>query len=94
MGTPWGGVTFQTSETSAAVLEGFTLRNGAPSSRANGGGIVIEFASPTIRRNVIVNNSATAGGGMYVYNGSPLIEENVIAGNGDTWSGWGGGIHL
>ena len=67
------------------MLEGFTIRNGAPSYPANGGGIRIQNASPVIRRNVIANNFATEGGGIDISFGSPLIEENTISGNGCAW---------
>lgn len=60
-----------------AVLDGFTIQNG--SSSANGGGILCDGTSPTIRNCTIKNNHAVyAGGGIYIVNGSPSIINNTI----------------
>ena len=87
-------VTIGTGETSAAVLEGFTIANGlwSNSQQSGAGGIFIYNASPTIRNNVIVgNHSASEGGGIAVIgNSSPLIQNNTIRDN--SCDGWGGGI--
>jgi hypothetical protein len=80
-------VTFATGETAASVLEGFTVRNGFGSH--SGGGIVIQSASPAIKRNLIVHNRACQSLGIYSNFGSPVIEENTIAYN--TQAGCSGG---
>ena len=91
-------VLFISHETSAAVLEGFTLTGGSgtkwPDSHIGGlyregGGILTENSSPTIRNNRIVGNHAvdvtgvtSAGGGAIRSDGgTPLIVNNVITNN-------------
>lgn len=77
-------VFFYQSETSTAVLEGFTLTNGKgvsvgyPFDDYCGGGIYIEYGTCTIRNNIIKGNSvdhynAGYGGGIFCnsYSGSP-----------------------
>jgi hypothetical protein len=93
-----GGVapvlTFSSNETSSSVLSGFTLQNGTSTfnSQYSGGGIFISFASPTIKNNIIQNNTACAGGaGIEVYFGSPLIQGNTIKRNSQTGCSGGGG---
>jgi parallel beta-helix repeat protein len=92
-------VNFSSAETSAAVLQGFTIQhgNGTSTYQYMGGGVHISFASPTIIANVISSNAACAGGGgVSVYFSSPLIQDNVITGNSVTsCSGTsGGGIQI
>ena len=75
---------------SAARIEGFTIRNGFS---ALGGGIELNHASPTVRRCVITGNEGTVGGGgVYIIDGSPVFEECTIAANLATIAG-AGGIH-
>ena len=89
-------VTFAAGEGASSVLEGFTIRNGRSASGiAEGGGIRIASASPTIRSNSIVSNQACSGAGISVGFGSPTIEDNTIADNaqfGCTGGTGGGGI--
>ncbi len=83
------------NEDSTAIVQGFTITGGLGSkwldvhgagTYREGGGILTEFASPTIRWNRIVNNyvtnaigvSGTGGGGMRCGDGHPLIYGNVI----------------
>jgi hypothetical protein len=61
------GLSFDHGETSAAIVEGLTIRNGRPPS-GNGGGIYCNNARPTIRTCAIENCSATSGGGIYCFN--------------------------
>jgi hypothetical protein len=83
-------VTFESSETSVAVLSGFTITGGFDST-TSGSGINISSSSPTISDNVIANNTATTGGGILVLFGSPLIERNTIISNrADS----GGGVEI
>jgi len=89
-------VTFATGETLRAVLNGFTLQNGASNfqSQYDGGGIYIDSASPKIYNNVIRNNTAQNGGaGISVSFGSPLIQGNTITNNQQAFAsgGIGGG---
>lgn len=91
-------VIFCSGEDSTAVLQGFTLTGGSGTiwtdihgagNYREGGGILIELSSPTVRHNVITNNSATStagvtsagGGGIRIGDGNPYIENNVISYN-------------
>lgn len=78
--------------TRAAVIDGFTIRNGQ--TAGNGGGLRIHLGSPTIRNNVIENNfTSEGGGGIHVVNGAnPAIENNTIQNN--TATGRGGGLEI
>jgi hypothetical protein len=75
-------VNFGSGETNASVLSGFTIQHGSGSS---GGGIAINFSSPVIRNNRIINNFAAIGGGMYVgglpSSGFAKIVRNTFVGN-------------
>lgn len=86
-------VTFQTSEKTTSILEGFTIQNGLglsviltspPRTGYLGGGIYVSSASPTIRNNVIYSNNATWGGGLYAIFSSLVLEGNTFAGNSAT----------
>ncbi|TND08349.1 MAG: hypothetical protein FD123_2380 [Bacteroidetes bacterium] len=85
-------------ETSDCVIQGFTITGGAGTiwldvhgagTFREGGGILTEFASPTIRFNIIRDNpvtdnngvNATGGGGIRCGDGDPLIANNVICRN-------------
>jgi len=72
-------VTFASGESRNAILEGFTVRNGANSF--SGGGVLIQNAAPTILGNWILNNGACSGAGIYSYFSSPLIKGNTISRN-------------
>jgi hypothetical protein len=92
-------VSFTSQETRDSVLDGFTLQNGRTNSSGQGappqgGGVVIQRASPTIKNNVITNNHASMGSGIGINFGSPLIQMNIITGNINdvTIGGGGGGI--
>jgi hypothetical protein len=86
------GFNFLTGETTTAVLDGFTIKNGQANK---GGGIQIDTASPTIRYCVISNCLANAaGGGIYVKKGDPQIYCNTIDGNNCAIVAQGGGITL
>jgi hypothetical protein len=72
-------VTFANGENRSAVLRGFTVRNGANSF--SGGGVLIQWSSPSIVGNWIVNNGACSGAGVYSHFSSPLIQGNTISRN-------------
>ena len=72
-------VTFAAGEGRGAVLQGFTIRNGATSY--SGGGVLVQNAAPSILGNWIVNNGACSGAGIYSYFSSPLIKGNTISRN-------------
>jgi hypothetical protein len=79
-----------------AVLEGFTVTNGAYAavSPSRAGGIHVANASPVIRFNVIaLNQTAADGGGISVVGTSTVeISNNTISSN--TAQGWGGGVFV
>ncbi len=98
---PHRGVRFHNGETAAAVLDGFTIRNGSvgtgyPGQGDSGGGIRCDNASPTIVNCIItgcsshVHDCCAAGGGIYVGGGSPAILDCHIIDNVTGF--WGGGI--
>jgi len=79
-------VTFQSGEGADALLEGFTIRGGLPDLAApgtpGGGGVRCIAASPTIRGNVIRENSALwYGGGILCTDSFAVIEGNEIIAN-------------
>jgi len=102
-------VIINSGEDSTAVLEGLTLTNGigtkwvdehGAGTYVEGGGILIQYSSPTIRNNHIVGNFAirvysnalsAGGGGIRVGDGTPAILNNVVRDNEGLY---GGGIVL
>ena len=87
-------VTFNSSETRAAVLSGFTIRNGF--DQHSGAGIQIGSSSPTIRGNVVTANRSCTGVGIHSSFGSPRIEGNRVTRNSTETctGGWGIGIYV
>jgi hypothetical protein len=87
--THWGRpVVYFGSESSGAVVDGFTISNGYSDY---GGGIFAYETSPIIRACRVTRNTAHyAGGGIWVGNGTPLIVNTVVSSN--TSSKTGGGI--
>ncbi|MCY4403769.1 MAG: right-handed parallel beta-helix repeat-containing protein [Candidatus Poribacteria bacterium] len=82
------GFTFQNNEKSNSVIHGFTIKNG---THIDGGGIYCKFASPTIKKCIITENSP--GGGIYCDNSGAIIEGCTISNNAlNTW--YGGSIYL
>ncbi len=95
-------------EDSTAVLQGFTITGGAGTRwedehnlnywYTEGGGILIQYSSPTIKNNIITGNEATnkpvgttsaGGGAIRSGDGNPHILNNVISYNQGRY---GGGI--
>ena len=78
-------VKFISGESRAALVDGFTMRNGKL-------GIRVDGADPTIRNCIIVdNNTWETGAGIQCIDGSPVIANCAIAGN--TSKNQGGGIY-
>lgn len=91
-------VIFSSGEDSSSVLQGFTITGGTGTkwldahgagTYCEGGGILIDFSSPVIRFNRIINNvavnvsgvSGAGGGGIRISDGNPQLLNNVIAFN-------------
>ncbi len=80
-------VTFNSDENSQSVLTGFTIRNGSGydlfgGPDTEGGGILIDNASPSLSNLSIQGNSAQgSGGGIFLHNSSSTIEDVEIIGN-------------
>ncbi len=80
-----------------AIIDGFTITGGAAgglvANRDNvGGGMRVQFASPTIRNCTFFKSWALVGGGMFISSGSPLVSncrflENYSGGGGDSGAG-------
>lgn len=88
-------VTFNSSETSSAVLDGFTIDNSGNSSLTRG--IYIDGATPIIKNSTIENNDApnatNGGAGIYINNAAPTLDTCVIRAN-STLNRTGGGITI
>jgi hypothetical protein len=80
------GFYFHSNETSAAVLDGFTVRegNGTP----NGGGGLIEYSSPTIQNSRFIENDDS---GISCAYSTVELTNLTFEGNSDSW--FGGGIY-
>ena len=88
-------VTFNSGEGNDSVIEGFTITGGSGSwaqiywefkgylwNRCGGGVLCLNSSSPTITRNVFVDNIAGQGGGIYFYNYSdPIVANNTFINN-------------
>lgn len=85
------GLLFDNGETNAAVVRGFTIRNGvAPGAFPNnsGGGIYCNGGSPTIEQCVIENNTAGwGGGGVHCNNSNAIVQDNEVRGNTAFYAG-------
>jgi len=81
-------VIFNHSETSSAVLSGFTIQNGYA---FNGGGVYVQNASPTLSFLLVKSNNAYfTGAGLYFLNSTSSISNLTVTGN--TAANNGGGI--
>jgi len=70
-------VSFQSGETPASVLSGFTITGADP-----GGGICCYDSSPTIMNNIITGNWSEYGlGAVWLHNSSAIVVGNIISGN-------------
>jgi parallel beta-helix repeat protein len=73
------------SEDSGAVLAGFTITKGKGTiieGYVEGGGVLMNKSTATIRNNIITGNSVSAGGGAIAsWRGKPRILNNLIINN-------------
>jgi hypothetical protein len=91
-------VIFCSGETNNAVLQGFTITGGTGTKWTDihgagvfreGGGVLSDISSPTIKHNIITGNKAVnttgvtgaGGGGLRIGDGNPQIIDNVIVYN-------------
>jgi parallel beta-helix repeat protein len=77
-------VIFTNGEGQDAILEGFSLTNGTGmvfTFQSYGGAVYCEGSSPTLRNNIIKNNTALHGAAIYCENGSSVVELNSIMWN-------------
>ncbi len=89
----WNVFDAATAMNNTAVLDGFTITNGAYS---NGAGIRNVYASPILRNLVIMGNNGTStGAGIHNDHASPLIINSLISNNYLTSSSsvYGAGIY-
>jgi len=93
----WGSVVlFNLKEGPNSIIEGFTITNGTgedwyPLGGPMGGGVLCFQASPTIRNNIIKDNSAYLGGGIQCIDAaSPKILSNMIISNTSSFQSGGG----
>ena len=83
-------VTFAQGEGPGCILEGFTISGG---EGTQGGGVVIDGASPNLTRLLITDNHvAGKGGGVYMASSSAVLSHLVIDQN--IASQTGGGIYM
>ncbi|MBN1187989.1 MAG: T9SS type A sorting domain-containing protein [Bacteroidales bacterium] len=91
-------VEFKHGENSTAVIQGFTIQNGSGTlteSWIEGGGIILQGSSATIKNNLIIHNEVPDGGGgisSFRSGGTPHIYNNIIAYN--VGNGYAGGLVL
>jgi len=77
-------VIFENDETNDALLMGFTLQNGSgqqPTIFKYGGGIFINFSSPSLKYLKIQNNYAGSGGGIHFSSSNAYLEAVIIKSN-------------
>jgi len=85
---PHVGFVFDNGETSAALLEGFTIRGGF--ATGGGGAIKCDSSSATIKSCILTQNSADLGGGMGCVNhASPTIIDCRFLANSAQLNGGG-----
>ena len=83
-----------TGVNSTAILDGFTITGGEATGGDSGGGMNIEYGSPTLTNCTFSGNKAnyTNGGGMYISKGNPTLTNCTFLGNKTEW--YGGGMSI
>jgi predicted outer membrane repeat protein len=87
---PHRGFQFVTGEDSAAILEGFTIRDGYGQDVDGyyiGGAVYMDNSSPTINNCIFEQNSAESGGAIYCDNASPEFNYCIFSNNTATMQG-------
>ncbi len=87
------GFNFHSYETAAAVLDGFTIMHASPTGNTAGGAVLCDHSSPTIRRCIIRNCSASLGTGaaLFAEHSAPWIDRCSILSN---HAGFGAGLSV
>ena len=90
------GFEFRNAETSAAVVEGFTVTNGftlafPPGENKGAGVLCVNGSSPTIRDCVLVRNEGYEGAGMHCDGGAAHIINTRFEENGLVYQAFRGG---
>ncbi len=93
-------VRFHNGEGPGAVLDGFTIQHGRGTGTmlaGEGGGVLVEGASPTLRNLAVQQNRAAYGGGMRFVNSASVVSDcsisfNTVACEG-ACSTFGVGLH-
>lgn len=98
------GLVIAGAQTSATVIEGFTITGGTgepgagtyDSTETVGGGVYVYRASPTLRALTLVGNAADRGGGLMLYESYGRVEDCVFDQNRSTTDeAYGGGaVHI
>jgi Chlamydia polymorphic membrane protein (Chlamydia_PMP) repeat len=92
---PHRAFNFTNNETSSAELIGFTIKNGYGTfshDHNEGGAMLIENSSPTIKNCVFANNGAgNQGGAVSCFTSEPTFINCTFAGNA---ADYGGGVYL
>lgn len=83
------GFVLTSGETSATVVEGFTIRNG---NMVSSGGIYIRDSSPTIKNCIITDCQSALGAAIYMYDSNSLIIDCTF--NSNTSATSGGGLYI
>jgi len=87
-------VLFTSGEGVNSILDGFTIQNANNPNQSGGGIYCFQNSSPTIRNNIIKQNSAGNGGSIACYNhSSPIVENNILIQN-TAPNNYGGGIFI
>ncbi|MFQ5614816.1 MAG: right-handed parallel beta-helix repeat-containing protein, partial [Anaerolineae bacterium] len=74
-------VTFPPGVSASTVLSGVMIAgggDGGTTAFVQGGGLNIEYASPSITNVLIINNTALRGGGVFVNSGSPTFDQALV----------------
>jgi len=81
-------------DATAAVLHGFTIRNGYNDSW--GGGVFIREGAPHVELNIVEENTAHQGGGISAIQSSAVIQDNIVRDNSTIGgpNSDGGGIYI